>query len=529
MNRRQLFFTAGSLAAASTLAACTSAPAPSTPTTGTKGGGTLKVFGGAKIGDRLTTPWMASGTLDNVALYRCLFTADHTLRQVTPDLAQSFEYSNNNKTLTIVMKDGLIWSDGQPLTAADVVFSIDTLLKVAQANSIYTAAFKQIVGADALKTNPSTTLKGITADGKTITINLTEPYGSLVPVLAQFAILPQHVLKDANPLELHNNAYFKNPIASGPFRVKEFSTGNFYTMEPNPNFDGDAPKLSLLQFVGSSDLVSDARSGKIDYFNTNIPEVVNGMSAANNFSTNPVDTLFYRYFIFNTTDAESPASKIEFRRALAEAVDYTPLVKALYRDQAIMISSGVPDNDPMSAQLGGFSFNTEKAKQQLTAAGYNFGRQLRLRYYYTDATSRNLMTAVAQGLESIGVKTDVQQFQGDATTELYTNRKWDVALKGLSSFGLEEWYGEYTGANFKAIIGIQPKYDELVAKLASQTGDDARKETLAELQHIERTDLYKLPLFTIRQYIYVAKKVQAAATWGNPFYRYDINLAGWTV
>lgn len=532
MDRRHFLTLLGSLGAAGTVAACSSSGGAGGSDSGANAGagGTLAIDAGAEIGDRLGSPWMGNGTLDNVALYSTLLLADHTLAEFQPDLAESWEYSNDDTTLTLVLKDGLKWSDGEPFTAEDVKFSLETLLRVSQANSIYTAAFRHIDGGEAVLDGSATELPGVTIDGSTMTLALTQTYGTFVPVLAQFVILPKHKLHSADPLELHNDPFFRDPVGTGMYKLKEFNTGNFYSLEPNPNYHGEAPKLKELQFVASSDKVADATSGRLDYFTTNVPEVVQGMADSPTMTANPVETLFYRYLIFNASEESLPAANVKFREALTKAVDYEPLVTALYSDQATMISSGVPDGDPMSAKLPGFAFSASAAKSLLDGAGYDYSKKLRLRYYYDDATSRNLMTAIAQGLEAIGVQTDVQQFQGDVTTELYTNRNWDVALKGLSSFGLEEWYSEYVGANFRAIIGEQPQYSTLIDRLATETEDSARRGTLDELQRLERSDLFKVPLFTIKQFIYVAKKVDTAGvTFGSPFYRYNLKLGDWTM
>lgn len=74
----------------------------------------------------------------------------------------------------------------EPLTAEDVVFSIETAQKSATVNAIYTSAFAKI--AD------------MKVDGNVLTMTLTDPYASMADVLAQFAILPQHVLKDVDSI-----------------------------------------------------------------------------------------------------------------------------------------------------------------------------------------------------------------------------------------------------------------------------------------------------------------------------------------
>lgn len=103
---------------------------------------------GSTTDDRIPTPWYNRIMATNL-MFRGLFLADSTLTEVKPDLAESYEVSDDGLVYTITLKDGLKWSDGEALTVDDVQWSIETGLKAATINSIYTAAFKTI---DSIKT-----------------------------------------------------------------------------------------------------------------------------------------------------------------------------------------------------------------------------------------------------------------------------------------------------------------------------------------------------------------------------------------
>lgn len=108
--------------------------------------GTLKLSvttgDGSTSDDKIPTPWYNRLLATNL-MFRSLFLADSNLTNAQPDLADSYEISDDKLTYTITLKDGLKWSDGEELTAEDVKFSIETALKAATINSIYTSAFKK--------------------------------------------------------------------------------------------------------------------------------------------------------------------------------------------------------------------------------------------------------------------------------------------------------------------------------------------------------------------------------------------------
>ena len=129
------------------------------------------------------------------------------------------------------------------------------------------------------------------------------------------------------------------------------------------------------------------------------------------------------------------------------------------------------------------------------------------------------------------MKVEALRFQGDATTELYTNRNYDIALKGLSAFNVGEWYSEYSNTvTFEKILGPQPEFAALNSQLATATTVRTTGSALKALQSLEQKTLYKLPLHSLQQVVYVSKRINNTATkWGNPLYTYDNNLVNWSV
>ena len=160
---------------------------------------------GSSTDDKVPIPWL-NRTMPTNLMFRSLFIADSTLNETSPDLAESYEVSEDGLTYTITLKDGLKWSDGEPLTADDVLWSIDAALQTTQVNSIYTSAFKKIADKS--------------AEGNVITLTLSEPYSSLPQILSQFAILPKHSLENVDVLKLDaDTTFWQNPVTSGYYMV----------------------------------------------------------------------------------------------------------------------------------------------------------------------------------------------------------------------------------------------------------------------------------------------------------------------
>ena len=208
----------------------------------------------------IQTPWINSGSISHHAMFRALFKADANLTTVKPDLASGYKFSKDGKTLTVTLKSGIKWSDGKDLTVDDVVWSMNSLLRVAKSNAIYVNAFKQIVGSEAVSGTNTTNMSGITTKGNDIIISLKAPINTMIPVLGQFMIMPKHSLADQDILKLDTNNFWKNPVVSGPYKVGTFSQGNFITLIPNDMYEGGKPKISEINIIVSANLVADAKS-----------------------------------------------------------------------------------------------------------------------------------------------------------------------------------------------------------------------------------------------------------------------------
>ena len=428
------------------------------------------------------------------------------------------------------------WSDGEDLTAEDVKYSIETLLKVSACNAIFTNAFGNIKGADAWRDGSADTLEGVQVDGNTITITLDSSYGAFLSVIAQFVILPEHATSSIDPLELNNDEYWANPVTSGAFKLGEMSAGNYYTLVPNENYEGTPWKITQIINYFVPDLITAAQAGNTYYVSTNSPETISELQKLDSMTMFPIDILFYRYFICNMEGVDGNENPVmqnpKVREAILYAIDRETLATQLFPELANVINSGVPNSYEEYNGVS-YDYDPEKAKQLLEEAGYDFSHTFRILYYYTDQTSIDFMEAIAYYLREVGMTVETIQSQ-QGTTDLYQTRNYDIGYKGLSAFSIAEWYGEYqsTNAYFQNIFGGDTQFDELATQIAAEADPAKRSEILKELQTLEQENLYKLPLYTIGNNLFIntaSVKLPDGITFGNPWYIHDMDLENWEI
>lgn len=488
-------------------------------------------------GDRVPYVWQDGDGLVPYMLFRTLLMADSKYESTTPDLAKEWKKSEDGKTYEFTLKDGLKWSDGEALTAADVEFSVKLALKASVINGIFPAAFLKVDGAKDFKEDKAQTISGIKVDGNKITFNLTAPVGNFEQIIAQFYILPKHKLESENPLELNNSTFWNSPVTSGMYKLKEVSAGNFIEYDRNENYEKDKPKFDKVVYNFISDPVLALQDGKSYFFTTNKPQEISQLDTVSSLTKKPIDILFYRYFIVNLSGidgkGDSALANPKVREAILYAINREELSKSIFPEISEVNNTGVPSGlDAYLKTANKYEYNPEKAKQLLKEANYDASKPLILTYYYKDQASQDFMQAVSYQLDQVGIKNEVTQITSDATTGLFKTRKYDLGYKGLSSFGYESWYGEYasTNTNFKNITNGDTSFDELNKKLAETSDVKERNAILAELQKLEQEKLLKLNLFTFKNFLYLnTEKVSIPddVQFGNPFYKFDYKFENW--
>ena len=478
----------------------------------------LSTNDGSTTDDKVPTPWLNHNMATNL-MWRGLLIADASLTKTSPDLAESVEISDDGLTYTITLKEGLKWSDGEDLTVDDVIWSINAVQETTVKNSIYSAAFGKI--------------NSLTAEGNVITMVLDTPYASMNDILAQFYILPEHCLADADVTTLDTDDFWKNPVTSSYYKMGELNTGNYFTLVPNENYEGTAPKIESVTVSFVNDFLTAAQSGSAHYLYGNASDLYTAMSAMDNFTTHNIDVLFYKYFIFNMEGVDGKTNEamqdINVRKAIMAAVDRATLA-TLYPSAAVL-NSGVPNTHEA---YNGFeyTYDVEAAKALLAESSYDLSRPLRICYYNNDQTSIDLINTVVYYLQEVGFTVEAT-LSNDGTTDLFTTREYDIGFKGKSSFSMEEWYSEYmsTDALFGNIFGGDTSFDEAIAELSAATTDEAKNAALTKLQALEQELVYKVPVFTVGNAVYLSNAlvIPEGVEFCNPLYACDVDYANWDI
>src|ERR1700756_2544420 len=224
---------AGVVALALTATACGGSSSSSGGSNGTQGSGTLSTLTIANAVKVDTLDPEANSVNESIwldqNLYSRLLQPNATGTGLLPDLATSWTISNKGLTYTFHLRPNAEFANGMPLTAGDVVYSI-------QRSRAYKGGWGFLL----------TAVKTITApDAHTVVITLSQPHAPLLADLAMYAysIVPEKLVKS------EGTSFFQHPVGSGPFMVSSYSADSEVDLARNPHFYGTKPKISKVKIM----------------------------------------------------------------------------------------------------------------------------------------------------------------------------------------------------------------------------------------------------------------------------------------
>ncbi|GAB3478631.1 ABC transporter substrate-binding protein [Nocardiopsis coralliicola] len=267
-----------------------------------------------------------------------------------PGLAESWDVSDDGRTYTFALREGVTWHDGEPFTAADVVFTVESVRDGGFATSNKFAAVEEI-----------------TADGDhAVTLHLSEPAPALLDSLSN-GILPEHLLAEKG---IDDPDFGADPVGTGPFRLDTWKHGEYATVTAFEDYYGGAPSLDSITVAyvpDASARLMRLQSGEVDAASLE-PEQADGFNEEG-LRLEVFPTADYRGVLFNMEDERfaDPAP----RKAMNYAVDRDELVDLVlhgYGEPA----SGPLDRDPFGTGAAdyGTSPDQDRVDELMEDAGW---------------------------------------------------------------------------------------------------------------------------------------------------------------
>ncbi|MGQ2904866.1 MAG: ABC transporter substrate-binding protein [Neoaquamicrobium sediminum] len=328
--------------------------------------------------------------------------------ELRPEIAESYEISEDGTVFTFKLRDGVKFHNGRALTAEDVKYSIERTVNP-QTQSPGAGFFGSIKGFEEASSGDADGLSGITVvDDSTIRFELSRPDATFLHVLAlNFA----HVVPKEE-VEKYGADFGKHPVGSGAFKLTEWTLGQRLVFERFEDYwNPGVPKLDQIVFeVGQEPVVALLRlqNGEVDVPGDGIPPA--------KFIEVKDDPKFKDLIIqggqlhtgYVTMNVKmEPFDKVEVRKAVNMAINKDRILRII-NGRAVAANQPLPPSMPGYAKdYEGYAYDPEAAKALLAEAGLGDGFETELYVMNTDPQPR-IAQAIQQDLKAIGINASIK-------------------------------------------------------------------------------------------------------------------------
>lgn len=415
-----------------------------------------------------------------------------------PWLAESYVIAEDGLSYQFIIREGVHWHDGVPLTPDDVVFSLD------YANR-HTATWSYIHDAVA----------EVSADGNTVTVRLKRPRAVMLDNLGRTRIIPRHIWEQVDrPKE------FTAPeavIGCGPYRLTHYSKEHgTYRFTANNDYWGPKPRVESIEFVPVSEPILAFQNGELDMTGVT-PDVLPRFAGdpANAIVRNPA---FWGYRLLMNGKACEQVQDVRVRRALAHAIDRRELVDKIERGAAVPGSLGIlpPDHVMASGKTRDYPYNPDQARSLLDQAGFAgkndqgirlspSGRPFALTLLCS-AQEVRMAELIGQRLAEVGIDMAIRSVDGKSRDARVKGGDYQLAVIGHGGWGGDADYlashlvGDVFEQNSSPSAAgsggvVSPELLELLRRQAIEVDAERRRQLIEKIQQAAAELVAEIPLY----------------------------------
>ena len=398
-----------------------------------------------------------------------------------PAVAEDFKTSDDGKMYTFVLRNGIKFHNGNPVTVDDVIYSIN------QAISMKFTGYDNVASVQA-------------TDDKTIEIILSEADNEFLPYLT-VAIVPKDYTEQAT-----------RPIGTGPYKLESFTeqqslvlTKNmYYWQEGKPHLD----KVIYKSVSDGTSAVFELQSGSVDLLSVEYP-VIQQLDV-NKF--NIVETPSNSVQMLALNNDYEPFRDIRVRQAISYAVDSNEIIKTVNKGYAKRAASPII---PSLTKLYDNSLNAayetdiEKAKQLMKEAGYENGFSLKITGPSIYQVHMDTAQVIINQLKEIGINASIESVDWSTwLSNTYTNRQYEATVISVDGTNItaKSYLGRYVSTADKNFVNYSSsEYDSVYAAAVTEPNEEKRNNLYKQAQQILSRDAASVYIQDISR-IYVLRK-----------------------
>ena len=439
-----------------------------------------------------------------------------------PGAAASWDISADGLTYTFHLREGLKWSNGDPLVAQDFVNGAERQLNADTASGKSYYLFTQIPLTNAADYNGKKladfTKVGINApDPKTVVLHLDSPNPYALQMLNYYYISPLH----KPSLDAYGQDWVGagHMVSNGAYMLKELSPNSHALLVKNPNYwDAANVHVDQIEYLVTEDTNTELKQFKAGHVDITWEVPTDQLEKLKKEYGDQLHIAPYveaDYIDFNTL--KDPLTDIRIREALALAIDRNIVVNKVAKSGETIIDSLVPPMDPDYPKLAPKDFaGDQKTKDALavklmTEAGYGRGKPLTINYYcFSDDVHKKETEAIAAMWQAkLGVISRIRLEDSDTLYADWQKYEWDAYCDGPAGdyAGAEPFLVYHTDAAGAGYPFKSEAFEAAMADAVKLNDPKERKVALAKAEQILLDDYTLAPLLQASRRNLIAKRV----------------------
>jgi len=406
-------------------------------------------------------------------IYSPLARIDHN-NEFKFELAESMEVSEDGLTMTFQLREGVLWSDGEPFTADDVVFTYTTRAQKENGNYAGMWINDEMIEVESI-------------DELTVAFHLPAVSAAVLNnLLFEVNIMPRHIFE--NEPDFSANELVAHPVGTGPYRLVTYNRGQYLLFEANEHYFGGLPNIEnvTLRIIENMDTQRIAlQSGEIDaavVFPADIETLDANLINIFPFSENRVG-----YIGMNTLTEE--LSDVRVRQAIRYALNTHDMNLAAYMSEAYFNTpvSILPPNNPFATtDVNTFETNLDRARELLVEAGAE-NLRINIAFSSTDPAQTIQAQLAQEQLAQIGIILELEGGDGAAiSAELRTpeSTRFNLFTGGYIMGNDPDAYRAlfHSGGNANFFNYSNEIVDQLFDAAAVEMNEELRRELYIKLQ-----------------------------------------------
>lgn len=420
---------------------------------------------------------------------------------LAPQLATEWSANADFTVWTFKLRQDVVWHDGAPFTAEDVVFTWNWVYAPGTTASPEIPPAR-LLGQDDYTAGAASSIAGIVAvDSHTVQFTTAEPAPRFPNTLIQGYILPAHAVDFEAADMRSSNWWFQSAIGTGPFMHSEFAPDEYWELVANPNYWRGAPQLARLinrYFADETSAILALEGGAIQFTYAS-GDVAVGLGANAAFDLFQGPSGVTNYFMYNFR--EPIFQDIRVRQAFLHAIDREVIAEVVLNGTAEVVPCLTPFGAFWPDGVNPYAYDPARARELLAEAGWDSSKSYDVVTYYTSQFHADAMAAMQQFLRESGINVTFILDNAGYNSYFYTGQGWDVTYRGLGvnmqaypyRFYEEEGWPEVIGDE-RTLMGQRwPQLETLFAQ-ARVEGDPAEYTRLMQdvcaFQNEQAMELY---------------------------------------